>query len=265
MVNKIKGYFIFVMILSLVACSNANKVGLEGQQQIDDSASKADFKKAALLNIELGQRYLEQGQISRAKKKLVHALELAPKLPEAHTTMGYFFETVGDNTMAEKYYRKAIFLAKSQGVFHNNYGVFLCGQARYKEADKEFLIATKDYNYSKTAEAYENAGLCALKANDATKAEGYFKIAVRYDPKQVNSLMELAELSFNKEEIQQASYYLEKLRAQSEPTARILWLAIRIAMKTNDKDALASNALLLKNLFKDSQEYKLYLIMQEEG
>jgi type IV pilus assembly protein PilF len=140
----------------------------------------------------------------------------------------------------------------------------LCSQARYKEADKEFLLAIHDYNYPKTAEIYENAGLCALKAADIVKAENYFKTAVRYDPKQVASLMELAELYFKRGDFEQARNYLTRLRAQTEPYPRMLWLAIRLARQTKDADALASNVLLLKNLFADSLEYKLYLETQEK-
>lgn len=262
MVSKIKKYILFAVVLNCVACSNVQNDKNSELQQPVEVENKTDLKKAALLNIELGQNYLAQGQVSRAKKKLLHALELAPNLAEAHSSLGYFYETVGDNKMAEKYYRKAIFLGKEQGVFHNSYGLYLCGQNKYKEADKEFSIAVQDSNYAKTAEVYENAGMCALKAANLPMAENYFKIAVRYDSKQVASLMELAEMVFKRGDIEQSQYYLGKLRAQVEPTPRILWLAIQIARKNSDNDALASNALLLKNLFANSQEYKLYLASQ---
>ena len=261
---KIKYLVLLAMIIGIVAC-NSTKQTTRVTRQSYDVESKADFKKAALLNIELGQGYLEQGQVSRAKKKLIHALELAPNLPETHSAMGYFFETVGDNSMAEKHYRKAIFLGKGQARFHDNYAIYLCSQGKYKEADKEFMVAAKDYNYPKTAQIYENAGLCALQAVDLTKAEGYFKISVRYDPAQVTSMLELSELSLKRGDSGQAQHFLDRLRQQVDPTPRILWLAIQIARKNNDQDAVASNGLLLKNLFVDSAEYKLYLKSQEEG
>lgn len=254
---------LLVVVISSVACSSAHKNDSQSGQT-SDLENKADYKQAALLNIELGQTYLEQGQVSRAKKKLLHAVVLAPNLPEAHSSLGYFFETVGDNQMADKYHRKAISLGKEQGLFHNNYGIFLCDQNKYQEADKEFTLAVKDYNYSKTAEAYENAGLCALKAGDQVKAETNFNFAVRYDPKQVASLLELADLSFKKGEFVQAQDYLNKLKSQVEPSARILWLAIQIAKKNNDPDSIASNSLLLKNKFANSPEYNLYLHTQEK-
>jgi len=252
-----------VIVISSVACSSVRND--DGHSvQASDIENKADYKQAALLNIELGQTYLVQGQVSRAKKKLLHAVELAPNLPEAHSSLGYFFESVGDNQMADKYYRKAISLGKEQGLFHNNYGIFLCNQNKYKEADKEFALAIKDYNYPKTAETYENAGLCALKAGDQVKAEANFNFAVRYDPKQVASLLELTDLYFKRGEFVQAQDYLNRLKSQVEPSARMLWLAIQIAKNNNDPDSIASSSLLLKNKFANSVEYNLYLQSQEK-
>ena len=260
--SKIKSLMLVIVLVSIAACS---KQPTDNTQQPYEGDGKTNLKKAALLNIELGEGYLAQGQVSRAKKKLIHALELAPNLPEAHTAMGYFFETVGDDPMAEKHYRKAIFLGKGQATFHDNYANYLCGRGKYIEADKEFTVAMKDYNYAKTAQIYENAGLCALQAVDLLKAENYFKTAVRYDPSQVTSMLELSALFFKRGDTGQAQYFLDRLRQIVEPTPRILWLAIQVARKNNDKDAVASNALLLKNLFANSPEYKLYLQTQEDG
>ena len=261
--RKITSALVAIALVFTMACAGQSKNNTTWVD-MQEADNKADLKKAALLNIELGETYLQQGQVSRAKKKLLHALELAPYLPEAHASLGYFFEKVGDNKMAEKYYRKSIFLGKEKGFFHNHYGIYLCAQGRYKEADKEFNLAAKDYHYPKTADVYENAGLCALKANDLVKAENYFKSSVRYDPKQTSALMELTELTFKRGDLVQAQNYLHGLRSQSDPSPRLLWLAIQIAQQTKDQDAVASNALLLKNLFVHSKEYKLYLASIEQ-
>lgn len=253
---QITSLVLLIMLMSITACSTRQVANNTASYAVED---QVDFTKAALVNIELGQGYLEQGQVSRAKKKFIHALELAPKLPEAYAAMGYFFEMVGDNELAEKHYHKAIALGKNQAIFHDSYAIYLCGRGRYREAEKEFAIAMHDYNYPKTAQVYEHAGLCALQAKKPIKAEKYFKTAVRYDPAQVNAMLELADLILQRGDAIQAQYYLEKLRQQVEPTPRLLWLAIQAAKKNNDKNTVASNALLLKNLFADSNEYKLYL------
>ena len=239
------------LFINFIACSSLKDENADNK--------KIDYVKASLLNVELGQSYLAQGQVSRAKGKLVHALELAPNLPEANAAIAYFQETVGDYAAADKYYKKAISFSKDKGEFYNSYGTFLCKIGKYKEAENAFLNAIKDVKYTRTAEVYENAGLCSLRAAELDKAEHYFTLAVRYDAKQINSLMELSELLFNKGEVKQAKYFLKQLKTQTEPSPRSLWLAIQIARKEKDKDAVASNALQLKSLFANSAEYKLYL------
>ena len=223
------------------------------------SGSKTDYHKAALLNVEMGEKYLAEGQISRAKKKLLHAIEIEPNLPEAHTALGYYYESVGDLKDAEYHYRKAVVYGKGKGGFYNNYGTFLCREKRYKEAEKAFLGAIADKRYAKTAEVYENVGLCSLRGLYYSKAEKYLTLALRHDPYRAVAPLELSSMYFNQDAYQDAIAFLKKYQAHHEPTARSLWLSIQINRKLNNQDALASDILLLKNMFKHSPEYKLYL------
>lgn len=223
--------------------------------------SKADYHRAALLNVQMGQQYLEQGQVARAKKKLVHALELESKLPEGHNAMGYFYETVGDSKLAEKHYKKAVRYGQKAGAFLNNYGAFLCRQLRFDEAEKAFFNALKDEDYTKTAEIYENAGLCALRANNKLKAENYLYQSVRYDPRNTSALLALSELTLSLRKISESQKIYDQLQSMKDqkPTARSLWLGIQLAREHNHLDKEASLALLLKNKFGDSIQYQLYL------
>ena len=147
------------------------------------SCADPNTHRAALLNVEIGENYLEHGQMELAKQKLVHALELQPKLAEAHSAISYFYETVGDIKEAETHHDQAIRYGSGRGSFYNNYGTFLCRQGRLQEADIAFNEALKDKKYIRTAEVYENAGICALKQQNVAKAREYFKNAVKHNPK----------------------------------------------------------------------------------
>jgi type IV pilus assembly protein PilF len=260
-------FLLFISCMLLIACSS----GKQGDKYARNNdhprglETRSDLKKAALLNIELGHGYLKQGHITRAKKKFIHAVNMAPELAEVHTAIGYFWETVGDIKEAEAAYRKAVSLGNGRGSFYNNYGTFLCREGRYKQAENIFLKSMKDKQYSNSAEVYENAGLCSLRAIEADKAEHYLSLAVRHDPRRIRSLLELSEIKFNKENYKGAQGYLQRFLDQTEPTARSLWLGIQIATKLDNKDAIASNVLLLKNRFEKSHEYQLYLESKENG
>lgn len=267
---KVRVALVIVMILSLTACftketEKSQQVHTDNKKNIT-SKPTVDFRKAALINVEMGEKYLAMGQVIRAKTKFLHALKLSPKLPEAHSSIGYFYETVGDVEEAEMHHKQAIKLSEAnKGGFYNNYGIFLCRQKRYKEADAFFNKAIKDKQYVKTAEAYENAGFCALHGSDEAKAYAYLEAAVRRDPQRASASLELARIEAARNHHLIAKDYLEKYRAQGEPTSRSLWLGIQINKKLGHANEVASAALLLKGKFPDSPEYKSYLESLNNG
>lgn len=218
-----------------------------------------EHHKAALVNVELGLRYLSQGEVARAKTKLTHALHLDPKATETHSAMAYFLERVGDHKDAEKEHKKAVKYGKEGGAVYNNYGAFLCRQGRVKEADVAFKKALADKNYPRTAEVYENAGICALQATECEKAENYFMNAIRQDPKRTNALLELTALNLKQNKLDAAKLLLSQYKQIAEPSAKSLWLGIQLSHKLKDQNGVASNAQSLKNLFEDSPEYQQYL------
>lgn len=161
----------------------------------------ADNTKAALVNVELGLGYLQQGQIERAKTKLVHALELAPKISETHSAMAFFLEHAGEIFDAQTHHKDALRYAKTKGAVYNNYAAFLCRQQRFQEADEAFQQSLSDKKYAKTAEVCENAGVCALKAQETQKAKAYFLKALQQDPTRTTALSKLKDLEKKDTEI----------------------------------------------------------------
>lgn len=241
--------------------AEASHIEMKGQQA--ERETPVDHKQAALANVELGLGYLSQGQVARAKAKLTHAIKLAPEMPEAHSAMAYFFEMVGENKDAEKEYKKALKYGVGKGAVYNNYGAFLCRKERFQEADSAFHQALLDKDYTRTAEVYENAGLCALKWKDNTKAlekgSDYFWASLRHDPNRSSALLELAAIQLTQGKPQEAKALLSRYKNVAEPSARSLWLSVQAAKATQDKDAFANHAMLLKNLFQDSPEYQLFM------
>ena len=86
----------------LVVCSLfATACGQGGSGGGSSSGNPASWQMgnagdAAKTNVELGLEYLSQGQVARAKSKLIHAAKLSPNLPEAHSALAYFYERAGD-------------------------------------------------------------------------------------------------------------------------------------------------------------------------
>jgi type IV pilus assembly protein PilF len=251
---------ISLVFLSITACASMSPANEPSSRMIPTKGTdtlSAEYHKAALVNVELGLGYLAQGQMARAKSKLVHAVRLAPTLSEVHSAMAYFLEQVNDN--AEQSHKRAIQLASHKGAVYNNYGTFLCRQGRFKEADHAFSLSLKDKEYPYTAEIYENAGSCAAENADQAQAMVYFTKAIQHDPKRVQLLLELAYLHLKQEQAVEARELLNRYQQNAAPTARSTWLSLQIAQVLNDKKTVVREAETLKKLFKDSTEYRQYL------
>lgn len=160
-------FFLTLFILQLVSCA---------------TSSSHSNPTAANYNVALGLSYLKQNNVEAAKRKLLLALQQAPQDPTALDAMGYFLEQTDEPIQAKKYYLAALKLAPKAGETQNNYAAFLCRQGDYSKALTHFLLATQDKNYLHPAQAYENAGLCALKIPNRTLAKQYFQKALKADP-----------------------------------------------------------------------------------
>ncbi|MGB6976915.1 MAG: type IV pilus biogenesis/stability protein PilW [Gammaproteobacteria bacterium] len=166
--KPLKFFLALLLGMILTACSS-----LTTQQ---------DNNAAATANIQLGLAYLQQGNPTLTKQKLLLALQQAPHHPEPWYAMGYFLQTRGDLQTAGRYYLRAVNSAPHDGAAQNNYGVFLCRTGHYRESVKHLLLAARSINYLHTANAYENAGICALKIPNRTLALQYFEHALAQDP-----------------------------------------------------------------------------------
>lgn len=150
--------------------------------------------EGARANAQLGLAYLQKGLYPEAKDRILTAIKDDAHVPAGWYTMGYYLEKTGEPVAAETYYRKAISIAPHSGSAKNNYGTFLCRQKRYQEAIHEFFHAAETKNYLNVANAYENAGLCAMMIPDNAAARRYFQTAINHNPNMPVSLLNLARL-----------------------------------------------------------------------
>ncbi|WP_231910619.1 type IV pilus biogenesis/stability protein PilW [Candidatus Nitrosoglobus terrae] len=216
-----------------------------------------DMQRAAKINTQLGVEYLKQGNLEQALKKLERAIEEDPNLPSAYNALALLRQRLGQNKEAEKEFHRAIKLDSTNSEAQNNYGVFLYEQGRYQEAENHFLEAIKNPFYSTPALAYENAGSAAQKSGDDEKAETYYRKALQLEPNLAESLYHLAEISFKQDRYQNAQKYLQRHQIVARPTARSLWLSVRVERKLNHEEDAARYALLLKQQFPASSEAQL--------
>ena len=203
-------------------------------------------------------RGLLQPTLTRfALEKLEKALQQDPNLPSAHNTIAILYQRLREVEKAEYHFKKAVDLAREYSEAQNNYGAFLCQQQRYDEAEERFLIAVENPLYQSVAQAYENAGLCALQDGDIAKAEGYFRRALQFEPTLGKSLLQMAEISYQQQNYLQARGYVQRFHDAATWTARALLVGIKTENKLGDEDAVSSYVLILRSRFPDSDEMQM--------
>lgn len=267
-------YLNLVILLSsslfLIACGPAAIVGAVGSA-ITRTAYKNDAKtndysqpgksindtEVALSNLRLGIGYMREGLYEKALEKLNRAREAEPGYSPIYDALGVLYQTLGDYDAAETNFKKAIKLNPNYSPTLNNYGLLLCQTQRYEEADEIFMKAVNNPLYAKPELAYNNAGTCARNNGKKKLAESYFREALRRDAGLGSALIQMSTMSYEQGDYMPARAYLARYLESNRPSAKSLWLGIRIERELGDKNAVSSYVLLLRNQFSESEEAKL--------
>jgi type IV pilus assembly protein PilF len=215
--------------------------------------------QVSVINVQLGLSYLQQGNRVRAKQKLLQAVDQNSS-SGSYGALAYFYETTSELKEAKQFYLKAIAEQPNAGAGHNNYGAFLCRQKQYQQADEQFQLAVNDPKYLNDAGAYENAGLCAMMVPNTPKAVGYFKKALQQNPKMSTSLEQLAQISYDQKQYQQALIYIQKYAQSPNVNAQGLGLGIKIALKLQKRNVVIQYTKILQQRFPKSKQFAQYKI-----
>ena len=211
-------------------------------------------RSPAEINAELGLRYMQQDDYEVALEKLKRALKQNPRLASAHHYIALLYDRLGSSDQAGQHFALAISLAPNNAAIQNNYGVFLCKQGHYRQAEERFLQVLKVPDYKRPDETYENAGLCALRIPDKQKAAGYFTRALAFNPLRTNSLYQMMKLSLDGGRLQEAEGFLRRYEKLAAHSPQSLLLAVRIERRLGNQTALRAYMQQLRSRFPDSQE-----------
>ncbi len=202
-------------------------------------ASKSGLRSPAEINAELGLNYLQKGDYETALVKLQKSLAEDPRRAETHHYLAELYRRTGDREGARQAYERALRLAPSEAMIWRNYAVFLCEERDYRAAQRAFDRAIAGYRGLQRGAIPEQAGLCALRADDDELAERRFRAALEEDPRAANALYQLARLMLRKEDPLRARAFLERLMAIHVQDRTVLELAIEIESALGDDEAAA--------------------------
>lgn len=215
---------------------------------------------------DLGLVYLQKGDTAEAMRPLRRALELGPKSPDVHAAFAMLFELEKDFPRAETYFKNA--LSYSDGVnktrIRNNYASFLFKTERLIDACEQLRLASDDAFYERRATVYENLGVCYQRLGQNANALAAYERAINIDDTRGRALLEAAYLQFENDNFDVSGEHhvnfqrLVRYRMVGS-SPKSLWLGVKLARYKGDRNAEASYALKLRNLFPDSPENKSLL------
>ena len=270
--------FMLSLVFFMSACSPLAVIGMVGStvsKTIENSMEDGDSpppqspasreqqaEEVAAANLNLGVAYMQQGNYRQALEKLNRAKLAKNDYAPVYNALGVLYQRLGENEVAESNFKKAIKLNPDDSLSLNNYGLFLCQNKRFEEADAIFLEAAENPFYKTPEIAITNAGTCALTNDQPDIAENYFREALMINPEIPPALIQMAELSYEQNDYLGARGYLQRFLEYSNHTSKSLWLGVRVEQELGDKDTLSSYALLLRNNYPDTKEAQL---LEESG
>lgn len=219
---------------------------------------KVSKKKAVDSYVQAALDYLRRGDAQNAERHLKKALALDKDSPKVHHALALAFEMDGEYELARKQFKEALRLDPNFTQARNNYAAFLFRRGEYKKSCEEMRKVTLDTLYDNRTAAFANLGICEQKLGEPGAAKAAFKRAVAMDHTYTPALIELAAIDLQQGNFTEAQNYYDDYRSLTKQNARSLWIGIQLADHFGDKNAFASYALALRNLYPHSPEYQAY-------
>lgn len=224
-----------LLVLGLAACATTQQ--------------SSDLKAAAKANTDLGVQYMNQGQNDRALNKMEKALEQDPQLGAAHAAIAILYTRLDEMQLADKHYRRALYLEPRNSTFNNNYGAFLCGNNEVDKAITYFKKVLDDATYSAHEETHANIGMCLRRKPDLKGAEASFRKALEKNPRYPKALSQMAIVSYQQSNFMQARAFLQRYEALSRPSPEMLLLGMRIEKRLGNEAGASAYSRRLRQTY----------------
>ena len=152
-------------------------------------ASEHPRNEAVKARLNLALAYLEQQDFPKAKENIDKAHQHDPKDYLPYSVLAYYYQQIGDSSLAEQAYQQALKLSYNRPDVRNNYGTFLCKQGQFQQAYQQFELAVKSAApYYHQADSLENIVLCAKQEPNQAKAQQALAQLEKLDKRRAEAL-----------------------------------------------------------------------------
>ena len=244
---KIGKYLLLAVLISaLLGCVSSTEI----------KRSAADPQEAFSRHIKLAKQYIgsKNRDLARVHLQKAARFESRDRRAKLHNGYGLLYQMEQETALAEKHFRKAVSSDKTDSTARYNFAAFLYNQGRFDEARQQMQLVSADLGYERRPQALYILGLAQRQTGQQADALRSFEKATQLLPAFALPYIEAAEIYFSQQQLVVAKRALEQYSLLAQPTAKSLWLSVRIEDSFGNRDAAASQGLKLKNLFPYSSE-----------
>jgi type IV pilus assembly protein PilF len=243
------------MLLALGACAGAPP--LEAPSVDTGTIGEVgEPRNRARIHTDLAAAYFQRGNMGVALEELRIATTADGRYAPAHSLYGLVYMELREHKLAEQSFERALSIAPNDADINHNYGVFLCQTRREPDSIKYFDQAVRNPLYATPSRSYSAAGVCSMRTGNPKDAERYFERALRLDPDETASLLNLGQIRYRQGKVDEARRLVSRYNKLAEPSAESLWLALRIERRSGERVAEQSYANQLRRRFPGSAEYQ---------
>ena len=213
-------------------------------------------RNRAKLHTELASLYYSAGNFGVALDELRRAQSADSSYAPTHGMFGVVYMELKEHGRAEESFERALRLSPNDSDINHNYGWFLCQTGREPVSIKYFLHAIRNPLYPTPWRSYSAAGVCTLKTNQAKDAEAFFERALKLEPDEPSSLLQLGQIRYKQGNIGEARKLVTRHNKLVTPSAESLWLALRIERRLGERLQEQAYANQLRRRYPASPEYQ---------
>jgi type IV pilus assembly protein PilF len=250
---RLTGFAPLIGICVLLAACTSSGVK-DGDATGDLGSARQENESPADLYVKLAVEYLKEGQTETALRKIKKGLDADPKNAQAHNVLALIYHRLGENVLAEKHYKTAVRLQPKDPYVLNAYGSFLCDRRQFAEAETQFNRALANPLYPTPWVAHTNAGICARRANNTSRAETHLRQALAANPSYGPALSAVAEMEYLRGRNKSARSYLDRYFKVARPTPQVLLLGVKVERSLGSRKRANTYAQLLRKSYPDSPE-----------
>ena len=257
-----RGWVCLALAGALAACTTTSQERYTPAPAIESAtrdrvtaSDETDGQKRAKARMELASAYFGRGQMSSALDNVKLAIAADPQYGEAYNLRGLIYANLGDSTLADESFRRALQLNARDADTMHNYGWYLCQQKRYPESMAMFNQALAQPQYRGSPRTLLAQGVCQAFAGQLAESESSLSKAYELDPGNPFTATNLSEVLYRRGQFERARFYVRRVNAQADvSSAQTLWLAARIENRLGNAQGTREFGTQLRSRFPDSRE-----------